>query len=141
MILAQGGNPDAVLKLAAVHDVVASHDGVVSGIETEQLGTAIIAMGGGRRLMSDRVDPSVGIRMCVRLGDRVDRGQLLAQVFSSHPEEPIRLVKKAILISDSGAAPRFDGGSDFRLMSDETQGVEFVLGLLAMHPERGESCC
>jgi len=102
MIVAQGGNPDAVLKLAVTHDVLAAQAGVVSAIDTEQLGTAVIVMGGGRRSMSDVIDPSVGIRMCVRLGDRVNQGQLLAQMFTHQPDQPALLVRQAIVISKSG---------------------------------------
>ena len=104
MIAAQAGDPDATLPLAPVHDVVAEYEGVVSAVDTEQLGMAVIVMGGGRRAMSDRVDPSVGLRMSVRLGDHVARGELLAQVFTRDPEQPSSLVRQAIDISENGTA-------------------------------------
>ncbi len=104
MIAAQAGDQDATLPLAPVHDVVAEYEGVVSAVDTEQLGMAVIVMGGGRRAMSDRVDPSVGLRMSVRLGDHVARGELLAQVFTRDPEQPSSLVRQAIDISENGTA-------------------------------------
>ena len=103
MIVAQGGDPDATLPVAKRHNIVSTHAGFVSSIDTEQLGMAVIAMGGGRRKMTDRVDQSVGIRMRVRLGDKVEAGQPLAEIMTPNPAEPRQMVVDAICISDSGA--------------------------------------
>jgi thymidine phosphorylase len=40
-------------------------------------------MGGGRRVMTDRIDTSVGVQMRVRLGDEVQAGQPLVRVFAA----------------------------------------------------------
>jgi thymidine phosphorylase len=54
----------------------------VASIDTEQLGYAIIDLGGGRRRKEDRIDPGVGIKMHVRIGDQVEEGQPLATVLA-----------------------------------------------------------
>lgn len=50
-------------------------------MDSEQIGWAIIEMGGGRRKLGEAVDHSVGIEMQVRLGDEVRAGQPLMHVF------------------------------------------------------------
>ena len=51
-------------------------------IDTEQLGLAIIELGGGRKVMTDKIDHAVGLEMLVRIGDRVEAGQPVVGVFA-----------------------------------------------------------
>lgn len=104
MVVAQGGQPDAKLPVAPNSQVLAKQSGVVAAVDTEQLGLAVISMGGGRRQMNDAIDHSVGLRILVRLGDRVEAGQPLVELFAKSPEQPAGLVQAAITISDSGDA-------------------------------------
>ena len=103
MVTAQGGDPDALLQVAPACDVTSHDAGVISRIDTEQLGLAIIALGGGRRQMGDAIDHSVGLEMLVRVGDSVTAGQPLARIFSTQPQEFVRQVRSAILVSDNAA--------------------------------------
>jgi pyrimidine-nucleoside phosphorylase len=105
MVRAQGGDPDAELRVAKATDLVADQDGVVSAMDTEALGLVIISLGGGRRKMGDPIDHSVGLEMLVRIGDRVSRGAPLVKIFSEQPEAVIPALRAAIQISETGAAP------------------------------------
>lgn len=105
MVRAQGGDPDAVLAVAPASEIIADHSGVVSAIDTETLGLAIIELGGGRRQMGDAIDHSVGLEMLVRLGDAVSPGTPLVRVFSKRPDVVTTSIRKAITISDVGHAP------------------------------------
>lgn len=105
MVTAQGGDPSAALSVAPAFDLTADRDGVVSAIETESLGLAIIAMGGGRRQMGDPIDHSAGLEMQVRLGDSVTVGHPLVRIFSEHPDQVTFAIRNAIMISDYGQAP------------------------------------
>jgi pyrimidine-nucleoside phosphorylase len=105
MVRAQGGDPDAKLRVSKATDFVADKDGVVSTMDTEALGLVIISLGGGRRKMGDPIDHSVGLEMLVRIGDRVSRGTPLVKIFSEQPEAVISSLRAAIQISDTGAAP------------------------------------
>ncbi|MFN9719802.1 MAG: hypothetical protein ACK58L_13970, partial [Planctomycetota bacterium] len=71
----------------------------VAQIDTESLGLAIIALGGGRKMMGDVIDHSVGLEMLVRVGDQVDRGQPLVRVFSKTPETVRDQILNAIQIA------------------------------------------
>jgi pyrimidine-nucleoside phosphorylase len=88
IIEAQGGNPAVVEDLAvlpqakAVEVFSADEAGTVARVEPRAIGEAIVAMGGGRRVVTDSVDPSVGFVITVKPGDRVERGQPIASVFA-----------------------------------------------------------
>jgi pyrimidine-nucleoside phosphorylase/thymidine phosphorylase len=79
----QGGDPrvcddPALLPRAAGRvEIEATRDGVVSRIGCRELGHAIMAMGGGRETVDDRVDHAVGLVLNRKLGDRVEKGESL----------------------------------------------------------------
>ena len=104
MVKAQGGDPDALLSVAPAHDASADREGVVSAVDTEALGLAIIALGGGRRRIGDPIDHAVGLEMLVRIGDRVLRGQPLVRIFARDSAGVKESVRTAITISDDGSA-------------------------------------
>ena len=101
MVDAQGGDLDAPRPRAAKSTVAAAADGFVATINVEQLGWAIIEMGGGRKQVGDPIDHSVGIEMLVRLGDRVERGQPLMNIFAREQsrETAARQIEQAIHIA------------------------------------------
>jgi thymidine phosphorylase len=76
-------------------------------IDVEQLGWAIIDMGGGRKRVGDAIDHSVGLEMLVRLGDRVERGQPLVNVFAraGNREAALAQIRSAIQIAKEPCAP------------------------------------
>jgi len=82
MVVAQGGDPLARLNIAPVSDITATAAGFVTSIDAEALGRAVIALGGGRTKVGEKIDPSVGLEMLVRLGDRIERGQPLLRMFA-----------------------------------------------------------
>ena len=55
-------------------------------MNAEALGLAVIELGGGRRVLTDRIDHGVGLEMLVRIGDRVELGQPLVKVFASESQ-------------------------------------------------------
>ena len=83
MVEFQGGDPavvdntDLLPRARNQVDVRAGRGGVVQAINCELLGLAAVAMGGGRRRKEDGIDPAVGLRVLVRLGDPVVCGQPL----------------------------------------------------------------
>jgi homotetrameric cytidine deaminase len=83
MIAAQGGDLAAPRPRAPSWTLTARQSGYVTAIEGEQIGLGIVEMGGGRKQLDDAIDPSVGVEMLVRLGDRVEQGQPLMNIFAS----------------------------------------------------------
>lgn len=95
MVAAQGGDLNAPRPRAATQtDIISPRSGYVSRINGEALGIAVIELGGGRRVMSDRIDHGVGLEMHVRIGDRVELGQPLVKVHG--PEDLFQAVKPLI---------------------------------------------
>jgi len=88
VIEAQGGNPAVVEdpgvlpQAKAVEVYSAAEGGLVERVDPRPIGEAIVAMGGGRRVVTDSVDPSVGFVITVKPGDRIDRGSPIASVFA-----------------------------------------------------------
>ena len=82
----QHGDPAAVTDYArlprarSVMDVGAPSDGVVTGIDSEAVGLAAMALGAGRERTDSVIDPGVGFLLRKKVGDRVRAGEPLAQV-------------------------------------------------------------
>jgi thymidine phosphorylase len=64
-------------------DVPAGRDGFVAGIDARGLGLAVVALGGGRRRASDRIDHSVGLESLIGLGASVEPDTPLARVHAA----------------------------------------------------------
>lgn len=102
IVLAQGGDPDAKRIVAPASEVVAQRPGYVATIDTEKIGFALIASGGGRQVAADKIDHSVGFEMLTRLGEAVEIGQPLVRIFA-HPDqsaETATLIRQTITIDD-----------------------------------------
>jgi len=83
MITAQRGDArvcENVNRLPAARQtkpIAAKTSGYVHAIECDQIGYAVIALGGGRKLASDRIDFAAGFEQPKRIGDRVAAGEPL----------------------------------------------------------------
>ena len=106
MVTAQAGDLSAARPRAAQSQITCDTAGFISAVDAEQLGHAIITMGGGRRVTTDQIDPGVGFEMLVRIGDQVDVGQPLVNLFArdSHREEVTRTLRDALTVSDESVA-------------------------------------
>ncbi len=102
MVAAQGGNLDAPRPIVPASDCTAPRSGFVASIDTEKLGLAVIELGGGRRVMTDKIDHSVGLEMQARIGDQVRRGAPLVRIFArlGGVARVHELLRDAIIISD-----------------------------------------
>ena len=83
LVVAQGGDLDAVRPVALTSDVISQESGYVRSMDAEQFGRVVIQMGGGRQTITDKLDLSVGLELLVRIGDPVIVGQPLAHIFSN----------------------------------------------------------
>ena len=102
MVVAQGGDPEAHLEIAAAEDFKADRSGCILAIDGAIVGYALTALGGGRIQTTDDVDPSVGFEFLVRLGDEVRVGQPLVRIFaqSRGREQASTLLRAAVCIAD-----------------------------------------
>jgi pyrimidine-nucleoside phosphorylase len=112
IIVAQGGDKrilaDTSLLPAAAHrsTVSATRDGIVQTVEPRAVGYGVIALGGGRRNMEDKIDPSVGYVITAKPGDKITKGQPLATIHA-RTQSDLKIgadaLAKAITIGDAPA--------------------------------------
>lgn len=86
LVAAQGGNPDDLERLAAIHrapvirDVPAPRGGTVSRVDAGLIGQAALQLGAGRARASDGVDFAVGFDHLVKCGESVHHGQSMGRI-------------------------------------------------------------
>ncbi|MDB4699972.1 hypothetical protein OAF17_03575, partial [Akkermansiaceae bacterium] len=114
MVAGLGGPSDLVerpseyLPVAPIRrDVTGTHDGWVQKIDTRELGITVLELGGGRTRAEDAIDYSVGLSGIAELGQRIGKGDLLAQVHAQS-EDDFALaqakIRKAVTISEEQAS-------------------------------------
>ncbi|MGR3377949.1 thymidine phosphorylase [Salipiger abyssi] len=94
-------------EATVIREIPAPVSGHVASIDGEALGLAVVRLGGGRTVETDRIDPAVGLSDVVRLGARVERGAPLARIHAAREdqaEEAIRVVQNAIALGDPAEA-------------------------------------
>lgn len=87
MVAAQGGPsdfverwPDRLPSAPVLREVPAPRRAYVHAIDGEALGLAVVALGGGRRVETDRVNPSVGLSEIAGIGEEVAPDMPLALI-------------------------------------------------------------
>lgn len=85
----QGGNleivehPESLMRARIKIPVEALDSGYVYEIETKQIGQAVVNLGGGRHKKEDVVDPFVGIEVMKKVGDKVEKGDVLVYIYAN----------------------------------------------------------
>lgn len=90
-----------------IRPVHADLDGVVSAIRTRELGLAVIELGGGRRVASDRIDHRVGLSALAGKGARLERSSPLCLVHAADEAgyaKAAEMVKAAYALGERPAA-------------------------------------
>jgi len=114
IIAAQGGDRGVVrdparLPRAAYTDTfTAKREGVIQSVDPRAIGYGVIELGGGRRNMEDRIDPSVGFVITAKPGAHVAKGQSLATIHARSKEDLTlgrTILEGAIVIGDSPVNP------------------------------------
>ena len=79
---AQGGDAERFAPEPApvVRHVLAAEDGTIARIDARAVGEAVVALGGGRRRKTDRIDPRVGVTVLRGVGERVARGEPVLEI-------------------------------------------------------------
>ncbi|MHC9234434.1 thymidine phosphorylase [Pseudooceanicola sp. 502str34] len=91
-----------------IREVPAPASGTVSAMDGEALGLAVVALGGGRQVESDRIDPAVGIADILPLGTRVAKGEAIARIHASRTDAAdvaVRAVQAAVTLGPGPVTP------------------------------------
>jgi len=85
-IRAQGGDPDPTLlpRAEVVSEVPAPAEGFVREVRAREVAAVAMALGAGRERKDEPVDHAVGVVCRAKRGDRVERGEPLAEIHARH---------------------------------------------------------
>ena len=103
MVAAQGGDarvaesPETVLPQAPVLlDVAAPRAGHLARVDADGIGRAVLLLGGGRRAVTDAIDPAVGVSRLRKVGERIEKGEPLATLHARTRAEAEALVPQVL---------------------------------------------
>ena len=115
MVYAMGGPVHFVESWArflpeapVIREVSAKTTGTVTAIDGEALGLSVVALGGGRQVETDVVDPAVGLSDVVSIGDRIQKGQPIARIHAAREAQAdaaASAITSAISLSDDAEDP------------------------------------
>jgi pyrimidine-nucleoside phosphorylase len=115
MIAAQGGDAsvcDDVKRLPMAKQtrpIAAPKSGFVQAMECDQIGYAVIALGGGRKVSADKIDFAVGFEQPKKIGDAVTAGDPLMIMHynnATRAAEAEHMVQHAYKIEDKPVTTR-----------------------------------
>ena len=107
MIHALGGPSDfmedpwrSMERANYVQDIIASDHGYINGMQTRDIGLAVVGLKGGRTANGQQIDHTVGFDRVLPTGTLVNRGDVLARVHAKDEDAALR----ACLLYTSDAA-------------------------------------
>ncbi len=110
IVRAQGGNPEVIenfnlLPQASVRLGITLEDsGYVKSIKAKQVGMLASFLGAGRLKKEDKIDLSVGIKLWKRVGDYIDKGELVGEILANSQEkaeEALKVIRQLIELSEA----------------------------------------
>ncbi len=95
------GYPEKFEMPYAPYPLVATKDGVIEGMDVEQIGIAAIEIGVGRKTVDGKIDYWAGFEMNVKVGSPIKKGQTLLNIFAKNPQTIEKQLLNAITIGTS----------------------------------------
>ena len=99
MIIAQGGDLNDIYSknnFAKNHIAIKSKEtGYIKSINTEKIGWALVEMGCGKKVISDTLDHSAGIKTNYKVGDKIFEGDTFYELFGFN-EKKLKNAKKML---------------------------------------------
>ncbi len=103
------GLEDHMPKAQYVIPIKSEQTGYVTEILTEEVGRAAVLLGAGRRTKDDVLDLYSGVRLYKKLGEHVDSGELLGEIFANNmhaAEQALAVLKRTMVIGPDQVAPQ-----------------------------------
>lgn len=107
-ISAQGGdvsfieNTDKFPKAEYSYDIFYEDDGYISSMDTEKIGLASVILGAGRESKEDSIDFSAGIMIYKKTGEKINKGEAIATLFTNRKEslsDAEKVYRSAVFVS------------------------------------------
>lgn len=108
---AQGGDssvvyhPERLPQAALQKEVLAPADGYISRIVCDEVGICSLILGGGRETKESRIDLSVGLVLCRKVGDMVKAGEVLAVIHANDEGKAAEAEKRFLAACSITAEP------------------------------------
>ncbi|KAL5261166.1 hypothetical protein ACHWQZ_G007017 [Mnemiopsis leidyi] len=101
-LLRKGEYDKVFAKANHVENVSAKLSGYIEAVDAMAIGKSVVLLGGGRQLPEDPIDPAVGIKLLMTKGDKVQKGDILAEIHHNGKlSETLRKrIEDAFLIGD-----------------------------------------
>lgn len=110
MIKAQDGDPDAALPWAREkHQLLASAQGRMVGMDAMKVGVAAWRLGAGRSRLGEKVQAGAGIQLHAKPGDEIKIGQPLMTLHTDEPERfarALEILQGCVTIIPNGEVKR-----------------------------------
>lgn len=113
LIILQGGDPNVIEDYSLFpqpkesYILKSEYNGYINNINAYDIGRAALETGAGRRTKNDNIDYSAGIIMNKQVGDKIQRGEKIAEIFSSSLEKcrnAADIIKNAVNIGEKPKA-------------------------------------
>ncbi|HEX2911119.1 MAG TPA: pyrimidine-nucleoside phosphorylase [Chloroflexia bacterium] len=93
----QGGDtsvlddPTKLPQAPYVEDLPSPRSGYIAAIDAEEIGIGAYTLGAGRKVKTDKIDPSVGLILYKKVGQPVEAGEPLLQIHAANAEQAISI--------------------------------------------------
>lgn len=104
-----GGDPNLVNDYSLLPvprnkvDVISDNTGYINKINTEDIGKAAMVIGAGRENKDSIIDHAVGLKILVKVGDKIIKGEKIAEIYYNNDKNintSINMIKSSIKISE-----------------------------------------
>ena len=102
IVKAQGGNvryinnPEKYPKPSYKRIIKSPLNGYLKSIDTFELGMAAVELGAGRLKKDDKIDPKAGIIFNYKIGDRINKENIIAELYSDSKKSILSVEEKII---------------------------------------------
>lgn len=93
LIISQNGNPEIInnyslLSLSSCKkEIISEQSGYISYMDTYNIGKAASETGAGRKTKDDKIDYGAGIILKHSLGDKIEKGDVIAEIYAKTKEK------------------------------------------------------
>ncbi len=114
LIIAQGGDvryvddPARFPTATIIETIPAPQSGYLAAVRADEIGMAVLTLGGGREKKGDPLDHQVGVVLHCKVGDKIEAGAPLFTVHANDPArraEAVQRVLRALTFSDVPVPP------------------------------------
>ena len=101
-------NPEKYKKPKFKKVIKSMNVGFLNSINTFEIGMAAVELGAGRLKLDDKIDPKAGIKLNFKLGDKINKGDIIAELYSDNKNKINGVEKrfnKLVELSDKKIIP------------------------------------